>query len=281
MMMDCSKTEQLLSRYYDNELEGQERTAVSQHLAACARCARRAEEFRSLSEMVQRLPDPVPPAGLWARIEAALDQPSLAPPTPIPMPSRARRVLRARWLAAALMLLAFGLTLGGLWRWHHGPAGDGMASFAPYLKTFAESPDRAQQVLLARHEGERLDIGDIPRRVAYHPVAVQKPPEGFVVDSVYLVKLACCTCVETICRGSDGQTLVFFEHSRPDCHCFGHHGVTCQCAGKPTQIVAHAGYLAATWRVDGRSVTAVGVRDLTQLVQLVDHFSQTETQRES
>jgi len=227
--------------------------------------------------MVRRLPDPAPPAGLWARIVAALDQPALTRPTPTPVPSRARRVLQARWLAAAAVLLALGLTLGGLQRWRGSAPEEAMTSLTPYLQTFAESPDRAQQILLARHEGERLDIGDLRHRVPYRPLAVQRPPEGFVVDSVYLVKLSCCSCVETICRGPDGQTLVFFEHSRPDCHCFGHHGVTCQCAGRPTQIVAHAGYLAATWRVDGRSVTAVGVRDLTQLVQLVGYFARSES----
>ena len=62
--MRCSSTDRLISAYYDNELTPDVRSEMGRHLAECVRCAQLVVEFQRLSGLVERLPEPIPPADL-------------------------------------------------------------------------------------------------------------------------------------------------------------------------------------------------------------------------
>ncbi len=73
-MKNCSQMENALIEYLDGRAKPADRHAVEAHLAACAGCRARAEEFRVLWEAMDQLPEispsPAFDAGLRARIAA-------------------------------------------------------------------------------------------------------------------------------------------------------------------------------------------------------------------
>lgn len=58
----CTRVEALLSGYLDRELGGQERAFVEAHLATCANCRARLEQYRHLDTSLRRLRDQAAPA---------------------------------------------------------------------------------------------------------------------------------------------------------------------------------------------------------------------------
>jgi hypothetical protein len=70
----CAALESDLIAYLDGRARPAERRAVEKHLAACASCSLRAEEFRALSLVLDDLPEIAPSpefdASLFARIDA-------------------------------------------------------------------------------------------------------------------------------------------------------------------------------------------------------------------
>ena len=71
---NCSEMENKLVEYLDGRAKPAERRAVEQHLAACAECQMRAEEFRALWDVLGDVPElspsPAFDASLRARISA-------------------------------------------------------------------------------------------------------------------------------------------------------------------------------------------------------------------
>ena len=71
---NCSEMENKLVEYLDGRAKPAERRAVEQHLAACAACQTRAEEFRALWDVLGDVPElspsPAFDASLRARISA-------------------------------------------------------------------------------------------------------------------------------------------------------------------------------------------------------------------
>jgi len=73
--MNCARMDERLIPYLDGKLAGNERRETEAHLAACAACRRRADEFRAVAGLLDDLPviepSPVFDARVRARVAAA------------------------------------------------------------------------------------------------------------------------------------------------------------------------------------------------------------------
>jgi anti-sigma factor RsiW len=68
--MSCVKMESRILAYMDGRLKDSERAEMEKHLAACAVCRVRANEFRSVSDLLSELPMLEPTAAFDVRVRA-------------------------------------------------------------------------------------------------------------------------------------------------------------------------------------------------------------------
>lgn len=68
--MSCEKMENRILAYVDGRLKESERPDVEKHLAACAPCRLRVEEFRAVSSLLEELPVIEPSPAFDARVRA-------------------------------------------------------------------------------------------------------------------------------------------------------------------------------------------------------------------
>ena len=68
--MSCEKMESRILAYVDGRLKESERPGVEKHLAACAPCRLRVEEFRAVSSLLEELPVIEPSPAFDARVRA-------------------------------------------------------------------------------------------------------------------------------------------------------------------------------------------------------------------
>ena len=70
--MTCEKLSKLLIPFVDEKTSATDRREVESHLAACADCRARVEEYRSLSSVLDELPRIQPSFGFDARLRARI-----------------------------------------------------------------------------------------------------------------------------------------------------------------------------------------------------------------
>lgn len=275
--MDCSEVKELLSAYHDDELSSDTRTAVAEHLAGCEDCARELEGFRSLSIMAERLAQPEPPAHIWQSLEEQLA---------VERRDRTERSTFLDWLGwtrkpsvrfglatAAAILIAVGWFGYANWPVEHNVDHQMAVVFGEYLEEFRRDPSAAQQILLANYEGRSVDADQALHTVGYRPVIADGLPDGYSVESTYVIKMPCCTCVQCLCRRSDGTTIAIFEHDDEEADWFGDRPQSeAICDGKRCSMVEIDDRLAATWRQGKRHITVVGARDAAEVERLVAWF---------
>src|SRR2546423_7007606 len=68
--MSCSRIERWMLPYVDGRLKASEAQDVEQHLAACAPCRLRVNEFRAVSGLLDELPQIEPSAAFDVRVQA-------------------------------------------------------------------------------------------------------------------------------------------------------------------------------------------------------------------
>lgn len=126
--MDCKAFAKRHSAYIDDTLPGVERAAVREHLASCARCAKRDAEVRRALLVLKNLPPIEVSDGFQDRLRARLATET----APAPMPARRSSDFgMAKWVAAAALLIA----VVGVRNW---PASDRAPTRLPAV--FAEAP---------------------------------------------------------------------------------------------------------------------------------------------
>jgi anti-sigma factor RsiW len=103
--MSCERMESRILSYIDGRLKESERQDVEKHLAACATCQLRVEEFRAVSGLLDELPIIEPSPAFNARVHALV---AAEPP---------RRQSWWAWLHVSprIAFAASALLLAGLW----------------------------------------------------------------------------------------------------------------------------------------------------------------------
>ncbi len=290
---ECRTVQQRLSAYYDGELSAGLAADVARHIEACDECAAELSSFESLSSDFAHTPLPAIPPHLWQRIESEL-KPGVEPiPEPVTLPRRlADSISRSPYIAgfvsmaaSVLLLLGFGLWYGGeepaaavaLHSHHdeHDVSHQHLAEFTgvmnDYLQKLHRDPDEAEQMLLAKYNGKRVDADDAVRLVGYRPIISGGLPDGYSLASTSVLKMPCCTCVKAVCRRNDGSTLVLFEHDDQQAAWFGDRPSNmATCGNKECCLIDLDHSIAATWKQGSRNVTAVGVRDQAEVATLVE-----------
>ncbi|QDV26021.1 anti-sigma factor family protein [Aureliella helgolandensis] len=275
--MKCSDVLDRLSAYYDGELSGTARDSVAQHLAACEQCASEFAGFESLSRIVKESPLPTVPPEIWTGIEARFSDnasiESTESPTKPTIPTWSGVSIRQLALAASvLLLLGSGLWLtrfSGHSHVDHEHSAEFVATMDHYLRTLDDDPERAEQLLLDKYNGETVDTEGAVRLVGYRPAVAQGLPEGYSLASTSVLKMPCCTCVKTVCKRQDGSTLVLFEHDDEKTEWFGKRPTNmAMCGDTECCLVDLDSSIAATWKRGSRSMTAVGVRDKAEVSKL-------------
>lgn len=273
--MKCSEVQEMLSAYCDGELADAQRSRLSDHLRNCSDCAEELAGFERLSEMAKALSTPVPPKHSWKDLEQQLDQQS-ANEMPV-----AESVNRSRSLpyfapkmialaAAVLVAVGIGWFTYPSWFTHseHGPF---TAEFGHYLDEFRHDPDAAQQILLANYQHQVVDLQHAVEQVGYRPAVADGLPQGYTLESTHVMKMPCCTCVQSICNRRDGSTLAIFEHDDEETtEWFGDRSdITAQCSGKQCCLVELDDQIAASWKRGTRHITLIGVRDVAEVSLMV------------
>lgn len=270
--MDCRQIQDHLSAYHDGELPEALRRSVEDHIERCSDCQAELTVFDRMSGISRGLADPEPPEQIWASIEMVLDG---DPADATVSAATFRRSAAKRWplglLAAAVVFLAFGI----VWVTSDAPGHhhDLAADFQQYLDHFADAPETAQNFLLAKYEGEPVDLAQAETLVGYRPAVAAGLPKGYSLEGTYVLKMPCCTCVQTICRRADGRVLAIFEHSEDQAvWCGDRPGNQVECNGQPCMLTKAQNSLLATWKSGKRQLTVVGARDLQEVGDLMAHL---------
>ncbi len=113
-MLSCDEVEELLPAYALDALSADERAAVDEHLATCAKHADLAS-FRSVAAVLPLASGEMePPVGLLNRIHAQIGAVGAAPVMPVALSTRrTARWMPALAMAAVLMLVSLVLWRGG------------------------------------------------------------------------------------------------------------------------------------------------------------------------
>ncbi len=267
--MNCKSVRDLMSAYYDQELTPDVEAAVREHLEECPDCTQQLAEFAELSRLAADMRPPQVPAGMWSSINASLNAQNQGD-VPIDVPRR--RI--SRIAIAATLLVAASTALVVYWNRHHADEHHEMAEvFGQYLDRFQQRPEGAQEVLLTRYQGQLVDPQHAVDEAKFTPNAPDQLPQGFVREGIYVLKMPCCTCTQTIYKDSHGNVLALFEHTDQQRSWFGDRPtITAQCHGKPTCLVQLRDQLAACWKSGPRHLTIVGARDVEQVSAIVAYL---------
>jgi anti-sigma factor RsiW len=265
----CGSVQEQLSAFHDGELSPDVRAAVARHIEGCSECSRRLAELRELSRITAELPTPEIPPEVWQRIEQKLVAKGAWQGLPLVSLIRRRRA----WVSLATAAIAIVAVSTATVVWF-GQAEQGRqqvaVNFGRYLDEFERNPAAAQQLLLSKYEGRAVDLDEAARQVRHRPAVRETLPDGASLEALYLLKMPCCLCVQAVYRRDNGERLAIFEHVDDEPIWFGTRpAIHARCNGTPTSIVQVDGYLAASWRRDGRFLTVVGPKDVEQLLRLM------------
>jgi hypothetical protein len=158
-------------------------------------------------------------------------------------------------------------------RFQHGDS-QFTAEFGHYLQEFQRDPAAAQQFLLAQYDNQSVDPQRALQLVGYRPAVADGLPDGYSMESMHVMKMPCCTCVQCLYKRSDGSTIAIFEHDddamdewfgdRPERSAI--------CGGKRCGLVDLDSRIAVSWKQGKRHIMVIGLQDVEEVNQLVAWF---------
>ncbi|PQO26813.1 hypothetical protein C5Y97_29015 [Blastopirellula marina] len=275
--MDCSEARERLSDFFDGEMSNEVQMAMADHLAECEVCAQELAEFHDLSQMTAALEHPLPPPGLWDSLEAQLAQAdgvsaedlaaaepfrwTTGPFVPLVMALAASVVFAIGWIGYQSNLNMLNLAIS--------------ADFDQYFNVLHQDPVAAQQLLLAKYEGQPVDAESAVHLVGYQPTIVNGMPEGYAHHSCNVIKLPNGNAVHCQYLRPDGSALAIFEHDGERPAWFGDRPATEAVHGDTKlKMVDLDKRVAGTWRQGDRHITVVGAHDANEIGQLAGWFGE-------
>lgn len=277
--MNCLEVSDRLSAFHDGELSPTQSVQIASHLVDCPTCTSEVRSFEQLSRLTCQLTDPPVPASMWAELETKLrgETTTLFDRGAAwwsNLPNRTFAIAATVLLAAGIGTVVYQFSHDG---YAHGHQED---YFTNFVQAFDERPQEAQQILLASYDGRSTTLQEAASLLGYEPVVAKGLPSGFTVDQVYLLNMPCCTCAQFVCSNSTGEQLAIFEHDIDQPEWFGDRPVVeCVCGGVPTSVVQTRDRLAATWKNGERYLALIGARNLEDVTEFVEYFTNSEADR--
>lgn len=226
--MNCEQAKQLMSNFYDAELDVDVAHRFAKHLAGCNDCRAELEAFERLSSAILLASPAAAPADGWQRIAARLDAPAgqlacqeaisggaaaamnrtQAPAQPAVRlrPKVSRRVVLA--LAAAF---AASMLIMVVIRWQS--ANDSLAGsfqvdqpstvaldYSTVIKQQAREPSQALQAVSDRYHGREVATANAEDALGYRPAILSAVPAKTRLVSTRLLKLPNCSCAGGQCQ---------------------------------------------------------------------------------
>jgi len=81
--MRCKQAEKLLSKSFDDRLNGDDLRILDAHLTSCPACRTAAEEYRGMLALLRDDPSPEPPPYFWQRLQPRMAEPPDAGTLPL------------------------------------------------------------------------------------------------------------------------------------------------------------------------------------------------------
>ncbi len=271
--MNCREAQKLLSPRHDDELSPETRVAADAHFDDCSDCATELDAMQRLSLLAstlidRELSDVAPPEHLWSRIQERLDAIQELQDAQEVQPRKKRHPWRrssATLFAFAASILFF-LVASGLGVYFDRQGAASQDDLADYWQSFESDPVHAQEYLLARYSGRAVSGEQAQRFVGYRTLAAKHAPADIAAVKTYAISMPSCKCIQTVCRRVDGTVLAVFEHRQEQPGWFqGLPRKQIRFGGASCRVAELGGQLAASWRVEGRSVTIVGLRNIEEL----------------
>ena len=282
-----------LSAYHDGQLTAESRKGVTAHLAECSSCAAKLLEYEKLSTTFSKLPAASVPSSIWEGISKSLDGDGLGlreeehlRPTNIPpaSPVSKRQLLSHKLTLAASLVLLMGVGIWGAGIWltsdsqhshthdvHHAEFAETMTN---YLHLLESNPEQAHGFLMQKYGGQVVSPEEAIKFVGYRPAINQGLPTGYTLESTSVLKMPCCTCVKSVCRREDGSTIVLFEHDEAELKLLGDRETQiAMCGDQECCLMSLDSSLAASWKAGSRLLTVIGIKDETELSELVSSLT--------
>ena len=264
--MLCDETKELLSRSLDNALPPEESVRLEAHLRDCASCRKERDGLALVGRLLRETPVAALPEDLWNKIEVRLES---------------AKVLRKPWSPLAkLSAVAALLFLTGLTGWlaHFGSSFPWTSSatvvnLGACLDEMERSGSGGPHYFISQWHGEAVNTNEAARQVTFKLLTPGEPPAGFSLEKTYLLKMQCCTGVQTVYVRKGSEVLALFQHRSGPKVSYGDRPVIeTRINGKVREITSYGDRLAASWQTNGTSVALMGAADMEELVSLVAFF---------
>jgi anti-sigma factor RsiW len=155
MTMNCEHVDNVLSAWFEGDLDLPQRRAVDAHLRECLRCASIVRDIEALRRDAANLPELTPSRDLWDGIAARIETPvlELAPRQAAPAPAR------RTWQMAAAAVVLMAVSSGVTYLLATGEGGRGTGEIA-FQDTMTAAPESSQSdvVVPSRPAGGALLI---------------------------------------------------------------------------------------------------------------------------
>jgi len=300
--MNCKQARELMSAYFDGELNGftgESQNEVRDHIANCEACARELRSFEQLRQLVaSQTPRQLTPPS-WDSIAARLDDISsrtLAAETAEPVARDApltwtrRTAIGGLLTLAACTLLFFSLRVPQ----HHDERSVTQANVAtlnlqPFMELFGTDAGKAMKILASQHPTADVTLAKAEAEFG-RPTFVQTsassnslPGNAHLVSTKLMqfpfckcLRGACtcgaggCTCVACLCERPDGSTYLVLEQCKSQSITFGDLPVQLvKRRDRHLQQVEANGTVAISWEQGGERLTAIGIRGSQEIDSLL------------
>ncbi|MBV07878.1 MAG: hypothetical protein CMN21_01520 [Rubinisphaera sp.] len=284
--VDCREVQMQLSAYHDGQLIANTKKEITAHLAECSSCAAELVKYEKISTTFSKLPASSVPDSVWEGISNSLDGDAADSEgdefqklenLPLSTPVSKRQKSSHGLILIVSLVLLIGV---GFWftqdtqhshdhhsQVHHAEFAETMTNYLNLLET---DPDQAQGFLMRKYGGRVVSPEEAVKFVGYRPVISQGLPAGYTLESTTVLTMPCCTCVKSVCRRTDGSTIVVFEHDDAELKLLGEReSQMTMCGNQECCLVNLDSSLAASWKAGSRLLTVVGIKDESELSEFV------------
>lgn len=271
--MNCDWVDENVSVYLDSKLDSVEIQRFESHCAQCDACCKLVEQYKVIGVLMRQSEQRVDTESIWEQLAVRLGDQSGVLLTSY---SRPMNWIYATLATAASLALRWFVVKSSSDFGHS----DGLGShqhaslavdFQEVNRSAQSEPKAAISKLVAKYQGKELATKATTSFLGYEPALFKRVPEGFTRISTHVLNMPCCKCSASICKRTDGISLIVFEHNDEQPVWFGDSpSIETRFAGRTCKIVESAGQLAVSWKSEDRQITLIGAGDIAEVNEWVE-----------